>query len=94
MPESGVTDNHATDQRPSNDQYSLPADVQSDGTIGGEMEALAAVMKRLRAEDGCPWDRAQTHESLRTYLLEETYEVISAIDAGDMDVKVMQSFLP
>jgi MazG family protein len=84
MPESGVTDNHSTDHRPSTDSYSLPADVQSDGTIGGEMEALAAVMRRLRAEDGCPWDRAQTHESLRTYLLEETYEVISAIDAGDM----------
>ena len=45
--------------------------------------ALLAVVHRLRAENGCPWDRAQTHESLRRYLIEETYEVIEAIDACD-----------
>ncbi len=85
MPESGVTDNHSTNHRPLPDPSDLPADVHGDGTAGGEMEALVAVMKHLRAKDGCPWDRAQTHESLRPYLLEETYEVLSAIDAGDMD---------
>ncbi len=37
----------------------------------------------LRAPQGCPWDREQTHESLRTYLLEEAYEVLEALDAGD-----------
>jgi tetrapyrrole methylase family protein/MazG family protein len=37
----------------------------------------------LRAPEGCPWDREQTHESLRPYLLEEAYEVLSALDAGD-----------
>jgi len=42
-------------------------------------------MERLRAENGCPWDRKQTHESLKPYLIEETYEVISAIDSGNDD---------
>jgi MazG family protein len=40
------------------------------------------IMARLRSDDGCPWDREQTHESLRIHLLEETYEVLAAIDAG------------
>jgi len=39
-------------------------------------------MAQLRAEGGCPWDREQTHETLRQYLLEETYEVLEAIDQG------------
>ena len=46
---------------------------------------LNEIIRRLCAPDGCPWDRVQTHESLRTCLLEETYEVIDAIDAGDAD---------
>ena len=41
---------------------------------------LVEVMARLRAEDGCPWDREQTHESLKPYLLEEAYEALEAID--------------
>src|SRR5450756_163656 len=45
--------------------------------------AIFEVVKRLRAPDGCPWDREQTHESLRPYLLEETYELLEAIDSGD-----------
>jgi MazG family protein len=44
---------------------------------------LVDVMKRLRGENGCPWDREQSHESLKPYLLEETYEVLESIDAGD-----------
>ncbi len=44
---------------------------------------LVRVMERLRGEDGCPWDRKQTHASLRTYLLEETYEVLDALDRED-----------
>ncbi len=39
----------------------------------------------LRAPEGCPWDRKQTHDSLRPYLLEETYEVLDALDSGDSD---------
>ncbi len=46
-------------------------------------EAFQEIIARLRAPDGCPWDRKQTHQSLRSYLLEETYEVLDALDAGD-----------
>jgi len=41
-------------------------------------------MEALRAENGCEWDKAQTHESLRQYLVEEAYETVEAIDSGDM----------
>jgi len=51
----------------------------------GSISSYQEVMARLRAPDGCPWDREQTHDSLRTYLLEETYEVLAALDAGDLD---------
>ena len=44
---------------------------------------LLAVVRRLRGENGCPWDRVQTHQSLRRYLIEEAYEVVEAIDAAD-----------
>ena len=44
---------------------------------------LVELVRRLRAPDGCPWDRAQTHRSLRRFVLEEAYEVVEAIDAGD-----------
>src|SRR5271155_5160533 len=46
-------------------------------------EKLAVVQARLRAPKGCPWDREQTHESLRTYLIEEAYEVLEAMESGD-----------
>jgi len=46
-------------------------------------EDLVAVMARLRAPGGCPWDRAQTPQTLRPYLLEEAYEVLDALDRGD-----------
>ncbi len=49
----------------------------------GSFERLQETMAHLRAPEGCPWDREQTHESLRPYLLEETYEVLDALDAGD-----------
>jgi len=44
-------------------------------------DQLIGLMARLRAPDGCPWDRKQTHESLKPYLIEEAYEVLEAIDA-------------
>jgi len=53
------------------------------------IEALFEVVARLRAPGGCPWDREQTHESLRPYLLEETYELLEAIDAND-DAKMKE----
>lgn len=46
---------------------------------------LLRVMKALRAPDGCPWDKAQDHDSLRTYMLREAYEVVDAIEEKDMD---------
>lgn len=46
-------------------------------------EALQEVIAHLRAPEGCPWDRKQTHESLRPYLIEEAYEVLDAIDEGN-----------
>src|SRR5271169_3137264 len=52
-------------------------------TAGEWFEKLAAVQARLRAPDGCPWDREQTHASLRTYLIEEVYEVLEALESGD-----------
>ena len=50
---------------------------------GPAFAKLAAVMARLRAPDGCPWDREQTHSTLRTYLIEEAYEVLDALDSRD-----------
>lgn len=50
---------------------------------GTSFEAFQEVVARLRAPDGCPWDRAQTHASLRNHLLEETYEALTALDAED-----------
>lgn len=52
---------------------------------GAAVDRLVAIMATLRAPDGCAWDRKQTHQSLRGYLLEETYEAIEAIDTGDLD---------
>lgn len=45
---------------------------------------LVRIMHILRAPDGCPWDRVQTHESIRQNFIEETYEAVEAIDKGDM----------
>jgi tetrapyrrole methylase family protein/MazG family protein len=50
---------------------------------GQRFVELLSVMARLRGEDGCPWDREQTRESLRPFLVEETYEVLEALDTGD-----------
>ncbi len=47
--------------------------------------AVTRIAERLRAPDGCPWDREQTHASLRPHLLEEAYEALEALDSGDLD---------
>jgi len=49
------------------------------------IERLLGVVERLRGEDGCPWDREQTLDSLRQYLVEECYELVDAIDGGNVD---------
>ena len=54
-------------------------------SVGEKFEALLEIMRRLRAPGGCPWDREQTHASLRPFVLEETYEVLEAVDAGNIE---------
>jgi XTP/dITP diphosphohydrolase len=49
------------------------------------LDELIAVLERLRAPGGCAWDREQTHESLVRYLIEETYELVDAIESGNRD---------
>src|SRR6476619_698286 len=53
------------------------------GAAGAGFQRLVDIMARLRGPSGCPWDREQTIESLRGFVLEETYEVLDAIDRGD-----------
>lgn len=48
-----------------------------------DLKKLKELMEKLRSEEGCPWDRAQNFETLKTFLLEETYEVLEAIDKKD-----------
>ncbi len=50
---------------------------------GTSFESFAEIVAHLRAPDGCPWDKEQTHQTLRTHLLEETYEALSAMDEND-----------
>ena len=52
---------------------------------GTSFESFQEIVAHLRAPDGCPWDKEQTHETLRKHLLEESYEAIAAIDSGDFD---------
>jgi tetrapyrrole methylase family protein/MazG family protein len=60
--------------------FSLYVPALGDGT---SFESFAEIVAHLRAPNGCPWDREQTHDTLRKHLLEESYEAISAIDSGD-----------
>ncbi|MBR6503868.1 MAG: nucleoside triphosphate pyrophosphohydrolase [Firmicutes bacterium] len=62
------------------EEFSRPGE-----TAGEAFERVTAIIRFLLSEDGCPWDRVQTHESLRKYMIEETYEVIDAINAKDAD---------
>ncbi len=55
----------------------------SNSTAGEKFQLLVNLMARLRAPGGCPWDREQTFDTIKPYLLEETYEVLDAIDARD-----------
>jgi len=57
--------------------------MKTENTAGEKFERLVRLMARLRAPDGCPWDREQTFDSIKPYTLEETYEVLDAIDRRD-----------
>jgi len=65
--------------------HSLPRPTEkfSARTVGQLFEDFVAVQARLRAPGGCPWDREQDHLTLRTFLIEEAYEVLDAIEAGN-----------
>jgi MazG family protein len=54
-------------------------------TTGDKFERAVSIMARLRGPDGCPWDREQTFDSIKRYTVEETYEVLEAIDNCDWD---------
>ena len=58
----------------------------SSKSIGKRFEELVTIVERLRAPDGCPWDREQTSASLLPYLLEETYEVMESVDDRNWEV--------
>ncbi len=58
-------------------------EISTDENAGEAFAALCALIARLRAPGGCPWDREQTHESLKTNTIEEAYEVVEAIDGSD-----------
>lgn len=60
-------------------------DATDPSSPGSQLNRLVIIMQILRSADGCPWDREQTLKSLRPFLVEETYEVVDAIDAGDTD---------
>jgi len=59
-------------------------DLKKNNQAGGEIEELIEVMERLRGPEGCPWDREQDHQSLAGYLLQEAYEVLEALEKGDV----------
>jgi MazG family protein len=63
----------------------VPAGPVPTSVGGRHLLELVKVMARLRGPDGCPWDREQTHETLARHLLEESHELLEAIDAGDSD---------
>ena len=57
--------------------------MSTDSTAGEKFQKTVEIMARLRAPGGCPWDREQTFDSIKPYTLEETYEVLDAIDRRD-----------
>jgi tetrapyrrole methylase family protein/MazG family protein/ATP diphosphatase len=63
--------------------FDVPNRLPLDEQQGASFQALVALMQRLLAPDGCPWDREQDYRSLRPYVLEEACEVIDAIDSGN-----------
>jgi MazG family protein len=73
----------AKSPRTSSRKASSKTSKQDKLTAGEWFERLVALQARLRAPNGCPWDREQTHSTLRTYLIEEAYEVLDAMKSGD-----------
>lgn len=61
----------------------IPGTPPDPATLGPAFQRLCEVVAKLRSPEGCPWDREQTLESIKPYTLEETYELLEAIDSGD-----------
>ena len=75
---------HELDRQPAIDHLTalyVPASVPEQAM--GSFNSLVRIVGRLRAPDGCPWDREQTHSTLKPYVVEEAYEVVEAIDQGE-----------
>jgi len=79
----GLTDALASAVTARDDAPEVEVIVGSYDVPGARLLDLVAVMDRLRSPEGCPWDAEQTHESLVPYLIEETHELVEAIESGD-----------
>jgi XTP/dITP diphosphohydrolase len=79
----GLTDALAAEVSSRQDPPEIEMLVGSYDVPGARLLDLVAVMDRLRSPQGCPWDAEQTHESLVPYAIEETYELVEAIESGD-----------
>ncbi|HET7093862.1 MAG TPA: MazG family protein, partial [Thermomicrobiales bacterium] len=74
---------YALDRRPVDHLTTVWVDPLPSLAAARSPQTLQRIVARLRAPGGCPWDRAQTHETLRRAVIEEAYETVDAIDAGD-----------
>jgi MazG family protein len=74
---------HKKTRAPADSQRADAPLSRRDHLAGESFARLVALQARLRGPGGCPWDREQTHASLRKFLIEETYEVLDAMDSGD-----------
>lgn len=81
--DQGLTDALAAEVSSRQDPPEVEILVGSYDVPGSRLLDLVAVMDRLRSPGGCPWDGEQTHESLVPYAIEETYELVEAIESGD-----------
>ena len=79
----GLTDALAAEISSRQDPPEIEMLVGSYDVPGARLLDLVAVMDRLRSPDGCPWDAEQTHQSLVPYAIEETHELVEAIESGD-----------
>ncbi|UJR80459.1 nucleoside triphosphate pyrophosphohydrolase [Sandaracinus amylolyticus] len=74
-----------SDPKKDDDALRVPAAAPLDAQIGAALPRFVAVMRRLLGPGGCPWDREQTFETMRPFVVEEAHEVVDAIDRGSPD---------
>lgn len=84
--DEGFTPNILSDELPAEiDVLVFPMDAPEEARRRSELGRLVWIVDRLLGPGGCPWDQEQTHESLKRHLLEESYEVLDAIDSGSLE---------